>query len=419
MFGRNLAVGVIGLLCWSALGAGDPARSGNFDWPQWQGPDRTAVSRETGLLASWPRGGPRLLWEVKDAGGGYSTPSVAAGRVYGMSFWKEDEIVWCRDASSGKEIWYTAIAPANRSIGYGDGPRCTPTVVGNRLYALGVSGDLVCLDTDQGKEQWHRQLVKECGGRVPPWGYSESPLVDGDRVIATPGGSKATLAAFATKNGETIWNGVVPEGDGAGYSSAIIAQVDGEKQYVQFLAGGVVGVAAADGSFRWRYNHPANGTANISTAIFHGGRVFAASGYGTGGGEVELTRHGSETSAKEVFFTRHMQNQHGGVVLVDGYLYGSNEGQLACLDFLTGEVQWEERRPGKGSIAYADGHLYYRNEQGPMILVEANPKKYVERGRFTPPNPSGKSTWPHPVIANGNLYLRDQDVLQCYDLHRP
>jgi outer membrane protein assembly factor BamB len=388
-----------------------------LDWPQWQGPERTAISRETGLLKSWPKGGPPLAWKASNLGGGYSTPSIAAGQIYGMSFRGNDEVVWALDENTGKEIWSRRITAANHNIGYNDGSRCTPTVDGDLLYALGVSGDLVCLETATGKRRWHKNLSKDFAGRMMSgWGYSESPLVDGDRVIVTPGGKKATLVALDKKTGAAVWQASVPEGDGAGYASVIAADVGGQRQYVQFLGRGVVGVAAADGRYLWRYDRPANGTANCSTAIYHDRRVFAASGYSTGGGLVLLHRLGAKTTPEEVYFTRNMVNQHGGMVLVDGYLYGSNEGLLTCLEFFSGKVMWEDRRPGKGSIAFADGMLYYRNEGGPICLVEANPQKYVERGRFQQPDRSDKPAWSHPVIANGKLYILDQDTLFCFDV---
>jgi outer membrane protein assembly factor BamB len=387
-----------------------------FDWPQWQGPDRTALSRETGLLKSWPREGPPLAWKATGLGGGYSTPSIAAGRVFGMGFRQDDEVVWALEEATGQELWSTRIAAANRKVGYGQGSRCTPTVDGDRLYALGVSGDLVCLEVATGREVWHKNLVQDFGGRIPRWGYSESPLVDGERVVASPGGKKATLVALNKETGSTVWTAQVPQGDGAAYASAIAAEVDGQRQYIQFLHRGVVGVAAADGRFLWRYDHPANGTANCSTPVFADNHVFAASDYGTGGGLARLTRTGTGTKAEEVYFTKDMRNHHGGMVLVDGYLYGEDGGLLTCLEFKTGKVRWEERRAGKGSITYADGHLYYRRQDGPVLLVAADPHGYVERGRFNQPERSRENAWPHPVIANGKLYLRDQEVLLSYDI---
>jgi outer membrane protein assembly factor BamB len=408
--------------CAIALAAAKDFQAQPFDWPGWQGPRRDAISQETGLLQDWPKEGPRLVWKAMDLGRGYSTPSIAAGRIFGMAYRQQGdadhEVVWALDERTGKEIWHTTIEPANRQINNGEGPCCTPTVDGERLYAVGISGELACLEAGTGKELWHHNLVSEFGGKIPTWGYCESPLVDGARLIATPGRDKATLVAFDKLNGHTVWTSRVPQGDNAQYSSAIIAEVQGQRQYVQFLSGGVVGVAADDGAFLWRYDHPANSTANISTPIFHDGSIFAASAYGTGGGLVRLLRDGPLTRAVEVYFTKKMENHHGGMVLVDGYLYGSNGGQLACLEFGTGKVQWQSRTPGKGSILYADGRLYYRNEGGTIYLLEANPHQYVEHGRFMQPDRSNHNAWAHPIIANGRLYIADQSVLLCYDVKK-
>lgn len=390
-----------------------------FDWPQWRGPDRSAVSRETGLLQSWPAEGPPLAWKAAKLGGGYSAPSIASGRVFGMSFRGSDEVVWALDEANGKELWSTRIArakPSPQSQG-SEGPHGTPTVEGDRLYVEGLNGEVACLDTATGSIHWHCNLVSDFGGKVPPWGYSESPLVDGERLICTPGGPSATLVALDVRNGRPIWKAPVPQGDMAAYSSPIVAEVSGVRQYFQFLSAGVVGVAADDGHFLWRYDRPANSVANCSTPIFAEGCVFAASSYGTGGGLARVVREGDRFRAVEVHFTRQMKNHHGGIVLVGGCLYGANDpGSLACLAIRTLNVHWEARQPGKGSIAAADGRLYYRNENGPVVLAEANPQKYVECGRFKPPDASGKNTWSNPVIANGKLYLRDQEVLQCYDV---
>ncbi len=386
----------------------------HFDWPQWQGQLRTGVSNETGLLKEWPKAGPSLLWKAEKLGGGFSTPSVASGRVYGMGFRDNDEIVWALDEATGEPVWSVKIADANRKVGYSEGPRCTPTVDGDRLYVLGLGADLVCLKTKNGEEVWRKNLRKDFDGKVGGWGYSESPLIDGDKLLCTPGGKKATLVALNKMTGETIWNGVVPKGDQAHYASIIAVEFEGKRQYIQFLGGGVVGLSG-DGTYLWRYDHPHNGTANCSTPLYHDGFVFAASSYGTGGGLAKLSRDGDNVKAEEVYFTKNMKNHHGGMVRLGDYLYGSDEGSLTCLEFQTGKLQWAERKAGKGSIAYADGCLYYRNEGGPMILVEANPKKYVELGRFTPPR-TGKPAWPHPIVANGKLYIRDQDYLYCYSV---
>jgi outer membrane protein assembly factor BamB len=401
------------LLALSAPAPGDSAS--RFDWPQWQGPHRTACSDEKGLLADWPADGPPLAWTVTGLGDGYSTPTVAAGRIFTMGNRDATEYVLAFAEKDGKELWAAEVGPVRSNGGGYPGPRCSPTVDGDRLYALGLNGDLVCLESATGRRLWAKSLPRDFGGQPGGWGYSESPLIDGDKLLCTPGGRTATLVALDKKTGETLWKGAVPQGNGAHYSSIIAADVDGKRQYIQFLAGGVVGLFS-DGRFLWRYDNPHNGTANCSTPVYRDGHVFAASSYGTGGGLARLKRDGDGYTAEEVYFTRNMKNHHGGVVLIGDHLYGSDEGLLTCLEFKTGKVRWAERRAGKGSITYADGRLYYRNEGGPIILVEANPDKYVEHGRFDQPQRSGRPAWPHPVIANGKLYIRDQDRLFCYDV---
>jgi outer membrane protein assembly factor BamB len=390
----------------------------NYDWPQWQGARRTAISQEKGLLPSWPAKGPELVWKATGLGAGFSTPSVANGRILTMGNRGNTEYVIALAEKTGKIIWTSPVGPVRSNGGGYPGPRCTPTVDGNVLYALGLNGDLVCLDVERGKERWRKNLPRDFHGGAGGWGYSESPLVDGDKLICTPGGQKATLAALDKKTGDTIWTAQVPGGDQAQYASVIAADFPGQRQYLQFLHRGMVSVAARDGKFLWRYDKPANGTANCSTPLYDRGYAFAASDYGTGGGLVKLARSGGGVKAQEVYFSKHMKNHHGGMVLVNGYLYGANGGSLACLDFRSGKVMWDEGRPGKGSIAYADGRLYYRNEGGPIYLIEANPRKYVEKGRFDQPGRTGSPAWAHPVIANGKLYIRDQDLLLCYNVKK-
>jgi outer membrane protein assembly factor BamB len=398
-----------------------------FDWPQWQGPDRNAVSKETGLLQEWPKDGPPLAWEAKGLGGGYSAPSVAAGRVFGMSDRGDDDVVWALSEKDGKELWATRLGPAPRQrMPQGrEGPACTPTVDGELAYALGRGGDLACLRVTDGAVVWRKSLTTDFGGSVPTWSYRESPLVDGDTVVCTPGGRSATLVALDKKTGATVWKAQVPGGPGAAYASAIAVDFGGQRQYVQFTRSGLVAVAAADGKFLWRYDRPANRMGiNCATPVSHDGQVFAASAYGAGGGLVKLSKGDKGgVRAEEVYATRNMQNHHGGMILRDGYLYGASGGNeggwLYCLDFQTGKVMWDERQVPKGSVALADGRLYYRAEDGTMLLIEPSPKGYVERGRFEQPDRSRASAWPHPVIANGKLYLRDQDVLLCYDVKAP
>jgi outer membrane protein assembly factor BamB len=391
------------------------------DWPQFRGPDRTGLSKETGLLKSWPAGGPRLAWKAANLGEGHATPSVANGHVYGMGLRGNDEVVWALNEKTGKEDWSTRIADGITLQGGqgGYGPRGTPTIDGDRLYAIGVGGELVCLTTANGKMRWHKSLVSDFGGRIPTWGYSESPLVDGEKVVATPGGGSSTIVALNKMTGETIWKSQVPSGNRVAYSSCIAAEVDGQREYIQFLGGGVVGVSARDGKYLWIFERPAcRNQINCSMPIYHDHMVFAASQYGNGGALCKLETTSSGVSATEVYFTPQMQSHHGGIVLVGDYLYGFDNSTLTCIEFKTGKVMWTNRSVGKGSVSFADGCIYARAESGTVGLVEANPKEYLEKGRFDQPDRSRANAWPYPVVANGHLYLRDQDNMLCYDIRQ-
>ena len=632
--------------------------AGDFDWPQWQGANRDAVSDETGLLQAWPEGGPALAWKVTDVGGGYGAPSVAQGRLFGMSNREEGEVVWALSEKDGSEVWVSRLG-ATQAGGMRqgiEGVGCTPTVDGERLYVLGHGGDLACLKVADGEILWQRNLIKDFGGKLPTWRYNESPLVDGAKVICTPGGDDATLVALDKMTGEEVWRskmaddasaagggsgrepgggarrpsesetreevaapaapvvsliateskwryldtGVDPGAEwaavdfkdagwsegaaqlgygdrdeatqinsarenfptyyfrhafevddpgklkplvirvmrddgavvylngrevmrdnmpagpirretlasgavssesgyfvhelgadqlvagrnviaveihqssaessdvsfdlelrekiagkdvagappaerrrrgggfggrgfgnsGAGYSSAIAIEFEGVRQYVQFTSKAVVGIGAADGKLLWSYDKPSNRSGiNCSTPIYHDGHVFAASAYGAGGGLVKLSKDGEGgIAADEVWFSSEMENHHGGVMIHGGALYGANGGNgggaLVCLDLETGEVLWDEgersrdeRRAPKGSVAMADGRLYYRTEgDGAVLLIEPSRDGYVERGRFEQPDRTRSPAWTHPVVANGKLYVRDQDLLLCYNI---
>lgn len=401
------------------------------DWPQWQGPDRNAISKEGGLLKEWPKDGPPLAWEIKGLGGGDSAPSIASGRIFGMANRGDDEVVWALSEKDGKELWVSRLGPAFRQdVPQGkEGPGCTPTVDGERLYVEGLGGELACLQLKDGKLLWQHSFQNDFGGQLPTWSYRESPLIDADKVICTPGGEDATLVALDKLTGKTVWKSQVPGSPKAAYVSAIAIDFAGQHQYVQFTQKALVGVAASDGKFLWRYDRCANSHGiNCSTPIYADGKVFAASAYGAGGALVKLSQdENGGVKAEEVYFSKKMQNHHGGVILYDGCLYGANGGNeggaLVCLDFQTGNVLWDERddtgrRAPKGSVALADGRLYYRTEKGAMLLIEPSPKEYLERGRFNQPERSKLPAWAHPVIANGKLYLRDQDVLLCYNVRR-
>lgn len=396
-------------------GAGDSA-----DWPQWRGPDRTGCSSETGLLKSWSEGGPPLVWKARNAGEGYSTPSVTGGRLYTMGDRGPNEYVICYDIRDGRELWAFRNGKSWRDpYGY-HGPRCTPTIDGDRLYALGGNGNLCCLNSASGRMLWRLNILKVFKGQAIKWGMSESLLVEGTGLIVTPGGDDGTIVALHKLTGKTIWTSKDPaakEREPAGYASPIAFTVGGVRQIATLTSKGGIGVRAKDGKFLWRYNRVANKTANCTTPIFHEDQIFFTSSYNTGCAVLRLKPEGP---AEEVFFSRRLQNHHGGVVLLDGYLYGSSGfkgGPLVCMKFATGEVMWRDRSVGQGSISYADGRLYYRSEtSGEVALVEPTPAGYREKGRFLPPDRSKRPAWAHPVIAGGRLYLHDQDVILCYDV---
>jgi outer membrane protein assembly factor BamB len=394
------------------------------DWPQWRGPHRDAICTETGLLKEWPKEGPPLLWKHTGLGGGYSTPAIVNGKLYGMSYRGNDEVVWCFDDATRKELWVAKIAPKGKA-GYNEGSRCTPTIDGDRLYAVGVSGELVCIETATGRVVWKKSFVGSFDGKMMSgWGFSESPLVDGDHVIVTPGGDDAALVALNKKDGSTIWKASIPGGGGAGYASVMPAEIGGERLYITLLGHALVGVSAKDGKLLWEYKKVANSTANIPTVLVRGDIVFASTAYNTGSAVLRLVKKGDGVDVEEIKFLgpKVLQNHHGGMVLVGDHVYcghGSNNGAPVCVEFATGNVAWrQERGAGRGSAAvlYADGNIIFRWDDGTVGLVEANPKEFKMHGSFKQPDRSKANAWSHPVIVHGKMYLRDQDVLLCYDV---
>jgi outer membrane protein assembly factor BamB len=393
------------------------------DWPQWRGPHRDGISTEKGLLKTWSTTGPPLAWKVDGLGSGYSSVAIAGDHIYTVGKRKRGAELIALDLASGKEVWAT-------EVGGGD-PNSTPTVDGDLVYALGRDGDLLCAEAATGKEVWRKKFSKDFGGRMMSgWGYSESPLIDGDHLVCTPGGSKAIIAALDKKTGRTIWTSPMPDvgragKDGAGYSSIVVSEAGGVRQYVQLTGRGVISVAAEDGKPLWSYNRIANGTANIPTPIVKDDYVFCSSGYNTGAALLKVMKKGDDFTVKEVYFlpANVMQNHHGGMVRVGNHIYcgnGHNQGFPLCVEMLTGKVTWDRARgPGGGSAAvvYADGNLYFRYENGIMALIEANPQAYRLKSSFRLASVKGPS-WPHPVISSGKLYLRDQDTLMCYDVHK-
>jgi outer membrane protein assembly factor BamB len=300
--------------------------------------------------------------------------------------------------------------------GEGDGPRGTPTIDSDRVYVEGGLGDLACLEAATGKTIWHTNLSRDFGGGKPGWGYSESPLVEGNMLIVTPGGKGGTVLALDKYTGEKIWqsSGI---SEGAHYSSPIAADIHGVRSIVQFASKNVFGVAAKDGAFLWSYSAANNGTANVATPIVADNHVFASSGYGTGGGLAKIVADGDAQKAEEVYFDKQMANHHGGIVKVGDHMYGFGNAGLMCLDFKTGELKWKARSAGKGSLCYADGMLYLLGEGHQVALAEATPDEYREHGSFKLEG-HGRPSWAHPVVAGGVFYIRDQETLTAYDVKK-
>jgi len=409
---RALSLAVFStLLGVAAMAAGD-------DWPQWRGPSRDGKSAERGLLKRWPDEGPPLVWAANTAGVGLGSPSVAGGKVYVMGNDEKQgrrmEWVVCLDDETGEQLWACRTGAIRSDGGGYPGPRSTPTVAGGRVYAMGLAGRLLCCDAESGAPVWYRDMTRHFGGKEPRWGYSESVLADGDRVLCTPGGQN-TVVALDAKTGRTIW--AARAGDQAAYASIIKTEFGETPQYVAFTHRGLVGIRASDGETLWRYDAPSNGQANCNTPVTLGSTVFAASGFGRGAGCAWVRRDDEgKFTAEELYFTNRVQCQHGGFLVADNYVYGCGDpGVLVCMNYKTGVVA-KAVRTGRFSIAYADGMLYLRNENGRVELYVASPKNLVRRGSFEQPHRSESKAWPHPVIANGRLYLRDQYVVLCYDI---
>lgn len=378
------------------------------NWPQWRGPNRDGISKETGLLKQWPDGGPPLAWKATGAGRGYSSFSISNGKLYTLGLRGDREFVVAFDVATGKEVWATAHGSAFRND-RGDGPRGTPTVDGDRVYSLGGNGDLSALDARTGKLIWTKNVLREFGGSNITWGISESPLVMGDKILVNAGGRGASIVALNKSDGSVIWKS---QSDEAGYSSAIPLEINGGTQVVFFTAERAVGLDIKDGRLLWEYSKPSNNVANAATPIVKANRVFISSDYGTGGGVVEIK---PDNKAQEIWFSKDMRNHHSSSVLIGDHLYGFSGSILTALKFDTGEVAWRDRSVGKGSLVYADGHLYCLSENGVVGLVEATPTGYKEKGRFRIQQDS-LPTWAHPVVAGGRLYLRDQDTIYAYDV---
>jgi len=405
----TIVFSVAALLATSALGAGR-------EWPQWRGPRRDGVSRERGLMRKWPSGGPKLVWRAKGIGLGCAPVAIADGRIYTAGNIGDETVVVALDLE-GRILWKVPNGPAWKR---GDpGVRGCPTIEKGWVYHESPMGRVVCIDPGTQMVIWSVDILEKFGGRNIQWGLSESLLIDGGKVIACPGGDAAGMVALNSKTGETVW--VCEElGDRPGYASPIVFTFKGLRQIVTMTATAAVGVHARTGKLLWRHEHKTANDANIPTPIFHPkGYVFITSGYNSGSELLKLFVKGSQAKVEPFWQVKGLDNDHGGVLMVNDYLYGStHRGEWVCLDIKTGKPTYKEEGIGKGSVTYADGHLYILNEQGTVALVSASPKAHTVISKFPIPvaaaNYSRRPSSAHPVVCNGRLYIRYDDELFCY-----
>jgi outer membrane protein assembly factor BamB len=384
-------------------------------WPQWRGPKRDGLSTETGLLAEWPLDGPPLAWKAKGCGRGFSSVAVSGGKVFTLGDGQGSSFVHAFDETTGQRLWTSP--RLGKTGGNYEGTKSSPTVDGGRVYVLGQFGDLLCLNAADGKEVWRKQLVNDFGGEFADWNYAESPLVDGPRLIVCPGGRRGLMLALNKDTGAPLWQ-TQGWNERVQYVSAVTSEIGGRRHYITMTQQTLGGVSADNGQVLWRAPR-AGATAVIPSPVIYNDIVFVTSGYNIGCNAFKVTAHGNRYNATQIYSNKEMINHHGGVVLLDKYVYGhSDRGHWTCMDVTSGDVKWKNQGVGKGAVAFADGHLYCRAEagNGSVALVEASPERYREKGRFDPPDRSGANSWAHPVIANRRLYLRDQDTLLAYDL---
>ncbi len=401
------------------------------DWPTFRGINRTGISKETGLLQEWPEDGPPLVWKIEGTGRGYASVAIAGDKLYtlgdNLSIAEDkDEYLMCFDRTNGKFIWKTKTGPAwNDGKDDWQGSRSTPTVDGDRVYVLSPHGELVCCNAATGKELWRRNFKDDFEGvKADGWGYSESVTIDGNNLICTPGGTKATMVALNKRTGKEIWRTIQPDDRGAGHASIVKSKIGKVPVYVQSTGSGAMGVRATDGELMWSYPIDKT-TAVIPTPIVRDDLVFFVAGYRRGGALLKQVPDGAnKVKIEEIYPLKPvLANKHGGVVLVEDYLYGDSDDQGIpyCADLMTGEQKWKKRASGKGSAATtaADGNLYICFADGTMVLAKATPEDYEEISKFTIPGSGERPSWTHPVILDGKLYLREPNAILCYDIRDP
>ncbi len=387
------------------------APKGAAEWNQFRGPKRDGHSPDTRLLKQWPSSGPPLAWKATGIGAGFSSVSVSGNRVFTMGEADGKCNLLALNAADGKLLWKLPIAaPFSENQG-GTGPRSTPATDGTIVIAIAPTGEIVCARAADGRIVWKKRMT-EFGASQPGFGFVESPFIDGNLVLVSPGGS---VVALSKAGGQTLWKSKRLKG-ATDYSSLSVGELGKAKQYLVMTDKSVAGVLATNGAILWEGDFPGD-RAVVPTPVYANGMVFVAAGYGVGAKAFRVALAGNQVRFQEAYAYKEFQIHHGGMVLVGGHVYGlHDQGTLKCIDLSTGKEAWADRSVGKGSIAYADGHLVCRGENGTVALVEASPAGYKEKGRFTPPERNGNKCWAHPAVSGGRLYLREQDVVLCYEV---
>jgi outer membrane protein assembly factor BamB len=384
-------------------------------WPAFQGPRGDNVSDENGLLRVWPADGPPLLWTAQGIGQGYSSVSLARGLIYTAGNINDQSVVTALDLQ-GTIRWQT---PAGGAwTGSHPGTRSTPTIDDDRIYFQNPLGELFCLEAANGKVIWNVNVLERFGASNITWALAESILVDGRHVISTPGGPQTTVVKLDKMTGETVWQSPSAEGDPTGYATPTLVEYMGKRLILTFTGKAIICVDADTGKLYWRFPHETSYDVNALKPIFHDGQVFVSSGYGSGSRMLKVKVTGDQVEVEEIWTNQDLDNHHGGVLLRDGYLYGSKYGRdWACLEWVSGRTVYSERGVGKGSLTCADGMLYTLSEKLDMGLVAADAKRFEVVSRFRLPSQGDGPSWAYPVVCGGRLYLRHDNNLFCYDVH--
>ena len=385
-------------------------------WPRFHGPNMDNISPDTDLLKKWPEGGPGRFWTSKGIGHGFGCPSIAAGLIFTSGNVKDKTVVTAMDLN-GQIQWQV---PAGEAwTGGHPSARGTPTINGDRLYHESPLGQVVCLDTKTGKEIWSVNILKEFDAKNITWALAESVLIDGDWVICCPGGEKASVVALDKKTGKTVW-AAKSTGALTSYTTPVLIQYCGLRIMLTMNQKALIGVNADNGELLFQHPHETQHDVHATTPIFHDGQIFITSGYGSGSEMVKLIVDDRKASVELVWQSKELDNHHGGMVLIDDYLYGAahqrNGGRWICLAWNDGAKKYAEKGVGKGSLTYTDGMLYCWSEKGQVGLVPATPEKHEPVSEFTVAEGGDGPTWAHPVVCDGRLYLRHGSVLHAYDI---